>query len=351
MRAIAAAVSLALLVGSCTADIASAPSATPTPSSSAPAPAPTSKEPAPAPPSRAPTVRPTFEEHDLPAGTRPHDVAPDARGRVWYTGQGSEEIGRLNPRTGNIRRIPLGSGSRPHGVIVGPDGDAWITEGGLNEIIRIDADTLELTRYDVPGPNANLNTAAFDANGWVWFTGQNGIYGRVNPRSGRVRVFDSPRGTGPYGITATPDGTVWFSSLAGSYIARIRDRDGRLDVVDTPTTGGGARRIWSDSKGRLYVTEWFAGKLARYNPATERWREWDLPGPSQPYAVYVDRHDLVWVTDFGTNSLVRYDPTRDRIRSYRWPSPGAAVRQLLGEPRAVWGAESATDKLVVARTR
>jgi streptogramin lyase len=30
----------------------------------------------------------------------------------------------------------------------------------------------------------NLNTAAFDASGTLWFTGQGGVYGRLDPATG-----------------------------------------------------------------------------------------------------------------------------------------------------------------------
>ncbi|HEX9713658.1 MAG TPA: lyase [Actinomycetota bacterium] len=338
---------------SCTS---SAPQVAPTPTTPSPTPSLTTEptptgETTPSPlPTQVPLGKPVFEEFDLPAGSRPHDVAPAPDGRVWYTAQGSGELGLLDPRNGRVRRVDLGDGARPHGVIVGPDGDAWVTDSGLNQIIRVDAETFEIERFTLPGSSANLNTAAFDGDGVLWFTGQNGNYGLVNPRNDAVRVFNAPRGRGPYGIAATPDGTVWFSSLAGSYIARVDGRDGRLEVVDVPTSGGGARRVWSDSGGRLWVTEWFTGKLARYTPSTGGWHEWDIPGNAQPYAVFVDEHDLVWVTDFGANALVRFDPRTERFRSFRFPSAGAEVRQLLGRPGEVWGAESGTDKLVVART-
>jgi virginiamycin B lyase len=237
-------------------------------------------------------------------------------------------------------------------VVVGPDGAPWITDAGLNAIVRVDPRSQEVSTFLLPGAdNAHLNTAAFDGGGILWFTGQAGVYGRVDPETGSVDVFDAPRGEGPYGISTTPEGTVWLASLAGSYIARIRSSDGRLTVVDVPTAGGGARRVWSDSKGRLWVTEWFAGKLARYDPASGSWREWPLPGTgAQPYAVYVDERDLVWITDFAANALVRFDPPAERFDSFSFPTGGAAVRQLLGRRGEVWGAESATDKLVVLRT-
>jgi virginiamycin B lyase len=300
----------------------------------------------------SPGARPSFREYPVPAGAHPHDVAPAPDGRVWYTAQGTGELGLLDPATRQTRHIPLGPGSAPHGVIVGPDGAPWITDGGLNAIVRVDPGSLDVSRFPLPRPeSANLNTAAVDGDGTLWFTGQSGIYGRVDPETERVKVFDAPRGEGPYGIAGTPDGAVWLASLAGSYIGRVRS-DGRLAVVDVPTPGGGARRIWSDSLGRLWVTEWFAGKLARYDPATRTWHEWRLPGSEpQPYAVYVDDEDVVWVTDFDANALVRFDAEAERFRLFRFPTPGAEVRQLLGRTGEVWGAESDTDKLVVLRTR
>lgn len=71
----------------------------------------------------------------MPAGSRPYDVATAADGGVWYTAQGSAELGWLNPSTGEVREVRLGNGSAPHGVIVGPDGAPSITGGGLNAIV------------------------------------------------------------------------------------------------------------------------------------------------------------------------------------------------------------------------
>ncbi len=299
----------------------------------------------------APGVRRSaVREYRVPAGSHPHDVAPAADGTVWYTGQLSGELGRLDPKTGKITRVPLGDGSAPHGVIVGPDGAAWVTDGGLNAIVRVDHESLEVKRFPLPasGAFANLNTATFDRDGVLWFTGQGGIYGRLEPETGALRVFRAPGGTGPYGIATTPGGDVWYASLAGSHIAQIDRATGKATVVRPPTAGQGARRVWSDSRGRLWVSEWNAGKVARYDPATRRWREWRLPGPAQPYAVYVDDEDVVWLTDFGRSAIVRFDPRTQRFT--RVPlRAGADVRQLLGRPGEVWGAESGADRLVVVR--
>jgi virginiamycin B lyase len=281
-------------------------------------------------------------------------VAPAADGTVWFTAQSQGALGRLDPATGESKMVPLGEGSAPHGVIVGPDGAAWVTDGGQNAIVRVDGETHAVKVFRLP-PDAkygNLNTAVFDREGKLWFTGQSGIYGRLDPKSGQVQVWNAPRGFGPYGIAVTRAGEIYYASLAGSYLAKIDRKSGAAAVLEPPAAKQGARRVWGDSAGRLWVTEWNSGQLARFDPAGGNWQEWMLPGPRPaPYAVYVDERDRIWLSDFGSNSILRFDPESEDFTFFRIPSDNASVRQLLGRPGEVWGAESSTDKLIRIRTR
>jgi len=297
---------------------------------------------------------PTIQEYDVPSGSHPHDVAPALDGGVWYTAQHSGELGYLDPSSGETRHIPLGRGSSPHGVIVGPDGAPWITDGGLNGIVRVDPATEEVQVFPLPAGvrDANLNTATFDAQGILWFTGQLGYYGRLDPANGEIVVYQAPKGRGPYGITTTPDGTVYFVSLGNNYLASIDPATGEAAVLEPPTPKQGARRVWADSVGRLWISEWYAGQVGMYDPASNTWKEWKLPG-DQPlaYAVYVDENDMVWLSDFGANALVRFNPQDESFELFPLTEVDSNVRQLHGREGEVWGAESRVDKLVVIRTK
>jgi len=282
-----------------------------------------------------------------------HDVYPAADGTVWFTAQSAGKLGRLDPRTGRSDLIALGPGAAPHGVIVGPDGGAWVTEGGQNAIARVDSATRVVKLFPLPTErrDANLNTATFDRRGVLWFTGQNGVYGRLDPKSGKVSVFDAPRGPGPYGISTTPDGQVFFASLAGSYLGQIDPETGTATVLEPPVPRQGARRVWSDSRGALWITGWNSGDLFRYDSKASSWARWHLPGDRpQPYAVYVDGDDAVWVSDWGTNAILRFDPKAEKFESFLLPDSYASVRQLAGRKGEVWGAESASDKLFVLKS-
>ena len=309
----------------------------------------------------------TIKEYSVPEGSRPHDVAPATsmlyvtnnvsknllKDIIWYTAQASSELGKLNTTSGETSHIFLGEGSAPHGVIAGPDGAPWITDGGLNAIVRVDPFTENVTTYSLPQGvgYANLNTATFDNNGTLWFTGQSGIYGRLFPSTGAIEIFNAPKGPGPYGITTTPNGSIYYASLAGSYIGFIDTKTGEVTVLEPPTADQGARRVWSDSHENIWVSEWNSGKLGMYNSQMDLWKEWNLPGNNpKPYAVYVDTNDKVWISDFGSNSMYRFDPLDESFSKLDIPSPGANIRQILGVEGEIWGAESGTNRLLLIKT-
>jgi virginiamycin B lyase len=110
--------------------------------------------------------------------------------------------------------------------------------------------------------------------------------------------------------------------------------------------------VWSDSKGRIWVSEWNSGQVSRYDPKSGAWRAWKLPGQRpRAYAVYVDEGDMVWLSDFGANAVVSFDPERERFETFPSDRRSANVRQILGRPGEVWAPESGADRLVVFRTK
>jgi len=293
-----------------------------------------------------------MQVYPLPPGLGAHDVWPAADGGVWFTAQAAGKLGHLDPVSGKVDLIALGAHSAPHGVIVGADRAAWITDGGQNAIVRVDPATRSAKVYPLPKErsNANLNTASFDRSGLLWFTGQNGIYGRLDPKSGEMSVYDAPRGTGPYGIATTPEGRVFYASLAGSYLGEIELASGQASVLEPPVSRQGARRVWSDGEGYLWITGWSSGDLFRYDPKTKAWKSWRIPGNGpQPYAVYVDERGIVWLSDWGSNAIVSFDPKSERFDQLPLLDRYANVRQLAGRKGEVWGAESGADKIFVIR--
>jgi virginiamycin B lyase len=288
---------------------------------------------------------------DVSKGSHPHDVAaaPGSGAPVYYTAQRTGKLGILDPKTGKYEEIALGPRSAPHGVIVGSDGAPWITDSGQNAIVRVDPRSREVKVWALPADTgyANLNTLTFDKKGRVWFTGQGGYYGRLDPETSDMKVWKAPRGRGPYGIATTPSGEVYYASLAGNHIAHIDVETGVATIIEPPTKEQGARRVWSDSRGRIWVSYWHTGQVGMYDPASKAWREWKLPGNAHAYSVWVDDQDKVWLTDWSINAIVKFDPATEKFESFASDRRGADVRQMLGRAGEAWGAESGNDRLVM----
>jgi hypothetical protein len=106
-------------------------------------------------------------------------------------------------------------------------------------------------------------TAGPDGN--VWFTEQNGNrIGRITP-SGVVTEFSAGISTGaaPGGITAGPDGNLWFTEQNGSRIGRITPQGVVTEFSAGISAGAGLLGITAGPDGNLWFTEVFGNRIGR----------------------------------------------------------------------------------------
>ena len=227
-------------------------------------------------------------------------------------------------------QISLGAGSAPHGVIVGPDRAAWVTDGGQNAIARVDpADPRGEAVSAAEGfPDANLNTATFDRKGILWFTGQNGVYGRVDPATGKVEAWKAPKGVGPYGITTDAErrGLVRLARRR----SHRQDRHGERRRADGAAAQAGRRPaphlvgLQGHVVGELLDTPARSAATIR-TPRPGRSGRCRRAAPAATPSMSTTS-DKVWLTDF----------TRQRHRALR-PGDGK-IRQLSEQSTRRFGA-------------
>jgi virginiamycin B lyase len=241
-------------------------------------------------------VQVSFREWFVPtAGSRPHDPLAARDGHLWYTGQFANQLGRLDPKTGELREYPLPvENSGPHGLTEDRDGNIWYT--------------------------ANFA----------------GYIGRLDPKSGDVKLVPSPTPRSrPYGIQVDAKGVPWFAELGTNKVARIDPHALAITEYALPHADARPRRIAITKDGAIWYTDYDRGALGRFDPATGQVREWPSPSgrDSRPYGILADG-GLVWYSESGVqpNTLVRFDPRAAKFQSWAIPSGGGVVRNMMLAP-------------------
>jgi virginiamycin B lyase len=153
--------------------------------------------------------------------------------------------------------------SAPVGITSGADGNAWFIEqygkigfispgGKITEFVRPNMGILAFGGI-VSGPD-----------GAIWFTqgGGNGagsLIGRMSLK-GDITAFPlADKSANPVGITAVPDGSLWFAELQSNKIGRITQQ-GSITEYSLPEKTGGPDYIVSGVDRNL----WFSSSVNNY---------------------------------------------------------------------------------------
>ncbi len=279
-------------------------------------------------------------EYDAPTpGSRPHDPALAPDGALWYTGQAANKLGRLDPKTGQIREFPLKTPrSGPHGLAADASGNIWFTAISAGYVGKLDPKTGQVTEYRMPDPAAHdPHTPAFDANGLLWFTLESsGFVGRLDPASGKVEVKKVPTAHAvPYGIVVARDGVPVFCEFGTNKLASIDPKTMDIREYALPD-GARPRRLALAPDGTIYYSDYARGYLGHFDRASGKVEEWPSPGGagSHPYGIAVTPDGNVWYSESGVspNTLVRFDPTTKSFAVRAIPSGGGVVRNMVATP-------------------
>src|SRR6266446_4063000 len=283
-------------------------------------------------------VQVKFTQWNTPTpGSRPHDPLATPDGALWWSGQFANLLGRLDPKTGEMKEYPIPGKCGPHGLINDKDGNIWYGGNWGGHIGKLDVKTGEYKFYPMPDPKArDPHTPLFDKDGILWFSVQNGGFmGRLDPATGDIKLVQPAGAPGqqPYALRFLSDGKQpWFSYWGSNKIATIDPVKLELKEYVLPDPRTRIRRMGVTSDDIIWYGDWGTGKLARFEPKTGRVTEWEGPsGPqSQPYGMTVIE-DKIWYVESNTrpNNLVRFDPKTEKFQTWQIPNGGGIVRHMM----------------------
>ena len=260
-------------------------------------------------------------------------VAPD--GAIWWSGQYASVLGRLDPRTGEMKEFKTRTpGSGPDGLAADTDGNIWFAASYKAYIGKLDPKTGQFTEYPTNDPAArDPHTLLFDQKGILWFTLQGAnMVGRLNPKTGDVKIVASPTPeSNPYGMAINSKGIPFFVESAANKVASIDPNTMAIREYPLPAKEARPRRVAITSDDLIWYSDYARGYLGRLDPRTGTVTEWPSPGgpQSRPYGIAA-LNDVIWYSESNVtpSMLVRFDPKTEKFQARPIPS-GGVVRTIM----------------------
>ena len=307
------------------------------------------------------TLTVQITEYEVPTPkSRPHDPALAPDGSLWYTGQGANKIGRLNPKTGDFKEYPLKTpNSGPHGLVADKDGRIWFTAISGGYVGRLDPKSGDVAEYrPSDGTEIDPHTPVFDHDGILWFTNEEtNFIGRLDPKSGKMTLTKVPTPHAiPYGIVILPDNTPLFCEFGTNKLAALDPKTMMIHEYALPDAGARPRRLALAPDGSIFYTDYARGYLGHFDPMQGKLlKEWPSPAgsSSEPYGIAVTNDGEVWYSESGPNpnTLVRFDPKSETFSTKKISSGGGVVRNMVPTPdRRLYLACSGVNKVAVVET-
>ncbi|WP_448044223.1 virginiamycin B lyase family protein [Bradyrhizobium liaoningense] len=181
----------------------------------------------------------------------PHTIRVDKTGVVWATMAFSNQVGRFDPKTREMKVLKLPDNPAlgfscctvPYGIDINPaDGSVWYSKLWADKIGRIDATTLEIKEYD--SPVAGPRRQRFDAKGNLWISGfSEGAIAKVDVTTWKSKLYKLPifaagEIPAPYAVAIHPQTQeVWINDTMLDVAWRFLPKEERFIAYPLPLKG------------------------------------------------------------------------------------------------------------------
>jgi streptogramin lyase len=256
-------------------------------------------------------------------------------GIVYMSGNSSNSIVRVNTRDPNFTTRtreywidnPGNINVTPHGIVE-REGRVWFVELGGDRVSELDPKSGKIERHRIPTEGGGPHSVWPDSKGNLWYThfAAAGKIARYDPKTRQVREWEPIKDFSGYGIVVDKQDRVW---AVGLNTAVILGYDPKTDKWTSYPIANPARRVTLDSKGSVWVCEYFGNKIAMLDPATGKVTEYELPLKfGNPYDIWPDSDDNLWIENAVYNSLVKFDPRTKKFTYVPFPEFAAHTPKL-----------------------
>jgi len=262
-------------------------------------------------------TRVIITEYDLVRPeTLPHDAIVDKEGMVWYGDFGSQYLGVLNPKTGEIKEYPIpltkpGAATGFLDMNFDPDGNIWLGMMMQGVMQRFDPRTGTFQSWKNPkfdqgdaARTAMVTPTRMNVDGKVW-VGADEEY-QVDVASGEWVAIDYKKGRSPsepnyndrigsYGVAVDSQNNFYGLNLGGTHVTRVDAKTMNARPFRTPTADSGPRRGHMDPQDRLWFAQFRGNNIGMFDTKTEQFKEYPMSIEwTNPYDAISDRAGFAW---------------------------------------------------------
>ena len=198
-------------------------------------------------------------------------------------------------------------------------------------------------------PGAGLNGMTAGPDGNLWFTEITGNrIGRITPL-GEVTEFSTgiTANAQPFAITAGPDGNLWFTEYLGNRIGRITPAGVVTEFSAGITAFAGPTAITAGPDGNLWFTESEGHRVGRITPAgvVTEFSAGITPG-AQPYGITTGPDGNLWFTENLGHRIGRITPLGVVTEFSAGITPGAGPFGItIGPDGNLWFTENSGTRI------
>ncbi len=295
-------------------------------------------------------TRVIITEYELPRlEIATHDVVADTKGNIWYSPHRSSYIGRLDPKTGEVKQFHIpreSAGILPgtHWIHVDQNDVVWGTENWGHNIYRFDPKTEEFKRipWKVTEPvnSPAVGNVSFDPEGFIWRTREKKVT-KVDALTGNpVTSYVTKKFASTYGAAMSKDGRYYGGGAwPRDGVVVVDTKTGEVFEPDSSPNSGPARGEFDPDNN--YWAAGRGGMLVKFDTKKKRIFEYRLPTPyASLYTTHADKNGEIWAGMMHAGRYVRFNPKTEQWTEYVLPEPYGLDRQSWidnsTDPVTVW---------------